>query len=207
MDSFFKKLSFFLSILLFILLISTQALAVSHSLPTYKKVNGKWVEVQIRWALDDQNKVEENLLQLKLHKKCIGCDLRLACFPRHDYLCNELSMANVDLSGANLHTALLHDKNCNGSNFENANLYNIHLVRAITIKANFRGANLSKSNLSDGNFRGSDFRNAKMVEASLVGADLSSANFEGADLTGANLKGAILCNTIMPDGQINYKDC
>ena len=43
-------------------------------------------------------------------------------------------------------------------------------------------------------------------------SDMPPTNFTGADLTGAklggaNLDGVVLCNTTMPDGNLNMRDC
>ena len=83
--------------------------------------------------------------------------------------------------------------------------------------AYLRYADLSGDELSGGNFTGADLRNvnfeqADLENATLYGANLSNTNFTDADLTGANLNGtqynnAIYCDTIMPDGSVNYLDC
>ena len=43
-------------------------------------------------------------------------------------------------------------------------------------------------------------------------SDMPPTNFTGADLTGAklggvSLDGVVLCNTTMPDGNLNMRDC
>ena len=45
-----------------------------------------------------------------------------------------------------------------------------------------------------------------MGETQIV-TDLSGANLTGANLTEVRLDGVILCNTTMPDGEINNSGC
>ena len=94
-------------------------------------------------------------------------------------------------------------------------------------RANLSGASLFGADLSDASLFGADLREADLSGANLFGADLTDANLyfanlkganlEKVDLYGANLKGAltkktsmagtILCNTIMPDGHVENRDC
>jgi hypothetical protein len=92
------------------------------------------------------------------------------------------------------------------------------------------GADLSRSNLS-----GADLRGARLTDVDLTGSDLTHVNLssawlvrvtlDNADLTGAKLTGATvmspqfdgdfarsfphvrLCNTAMPDGHLENRDC
>ena len=83
--------------------------------------------------------------------------------------------------------------------------------------AYLRYADLSGRELSGGNFTGADLRNvnlqqADLENATLMGANIANTDFSNADLTGANLNGtqyqtAIFCNTVMPDGSVNFEDC
>jgi hypothetical protein len=66
-----------------------------------------------------------------------------------------------------------------------------------------RGSNLSNTNLSGADARGADFRGANLSGACLVGADLLDARL-GASV---NLGKAVFCNTRMPDGSPNHRDC
>ena len=92
-----------------------------------------------------------------------------------------------------------------------------NLSRANLSGASLFGADLSRADLSDASLFGADLREADLSGANLFGADLTDANLAFASLEGANLKGAltkktsmagtILCNTIMPDGHVENRDC
>jgi uncharacterized protein YjbI with pentapeptide repeats len=78
--------------------------------------------------------------------------------------------------------------------------------------ANLTGADLSRADLTGASLTGADLSRADLSRARLVGADLSRADLTGANLTGANLSevdlsGVKFCNTTMPDGTINNRDC
>ena len=83
--------------------------------------------------------------------------------------------------------------------------------------AYLRFADFSGDELSGGNFTGADLRNVNFQQADLenatfVGANIANTDFSDADLTGANLNGtqfqtAIFCNTVMPDGSVDFEDC
>ena len=52
----------------------------------------------------------------------------------------------------------------------------------------------------------------KATTESTISSDMPPTNFTGADLTGAklggvSLHGVVLCNTTMPDGTLNMRDC
>ena len=52
----------------------------------------------------------------------------------------------------------------------------------------------------------------KATTGSTISSDMPPTNFTGADLTGAklggvSLHGVVLCNTAMPDGTLNMRDC
>ena len=52
----------------------------------------------------------------------------------------------------------------------------------------------------------------KATTGSTISSDMPQTNFTGADLTGAklggaNLDGVVLCNTTMPNGTLNMRDC
>ena len=57
-----------------------------------------------------------------------------------------------------------------------------------------------------------EVKSAKATTGSEISSDMPATNFTGADFTGANLAGVsldgvILCNTTMPDGAKNNRDC
>ena len=52
----------------------------------------------------------------------------------------------------------------------------------------------------------------KATTGSTTSSDMPATDFTGADLTGAklggvSLDGVVLCNTTMPDGNLNMRDC
>lgn len=140
---------------------------------------------------------------------------------------DEADLSNLDLSGANLKIATLTSSNLSGTNLTRSNLMlafmdGINLSGAVLKGAQMNGAQLSQANLS-----GADLSEAEMTQANLLDADLSNANLQGAimlavklgeaNLKGANLKDAnlrgvnrsmaLFCNTVMPDGAIENRDC
>ena len=75
-----------------------------------------------------------------------------------------------------------------------------------------RRCNLERVDLQGAQLKGVNLGGANLRKADLTLTNLESANLGGADLRGANLdrafmNEAILCNTIMPDGHIEYSGC
>ena len=70
------------------------------------------------------------------------------------------------------------------------------------VSCNLTGADLTRVNLTGANLSGADLTNANLSDANLAGANLAGANLRGADMSFTRL-----CNTLMPDGTINYADC
>jgi len=128
--------------------------------------------------------------------------------------CKKASQASpevgVVLSGETAKKRLLETKECVGCDLTGAYLWKAELQRRNLSKVNLSGAYLRNASLA-----GADLSNADLTGADLYGADLRMANLRRSDLTGANLsfaKGANLneaqlCNTTMPDGVINNRDC
>jgi len=125
------------------------------------------------------------LKKLKETKSCENCDLQGANLESADL--SSTNLQNADLSKADLWKA-----NLKGVKLKGAKLYNANLG-----KANLEGANLEKANLEG----------AKLWKANLKGAKLRNAKLEGARLENAKLSGAKFCNTTMPNGSINNRDC
>jgi len=111
---------------------------------------------------------------------CPGCDLSKAGF------------ADQALVGANLTGAILED-----GDFSTSNLFLAQLDDARADRVNFRNASLKATTFVGASLRGADFR----------GADLSGARLKDADITDARFDGAILCNTVMPDGELSRDSC
>jgi hypothetical protein len=85
-------------------------------------------------------------------------------------------------------------KNTPGCDFSNATAF---------FEGDFRGANLSKSNFTGAQMARADFRGANLSGACLVSASLQAAKLGSS----VNLDKAIFCNTLMPDGTFNDRDC
>jgi uncharacterized protein YjbI with pentapeptide repeats len=128
---------------------------------------------------------------------------------------SDLSSANVD--NTNLSGATLRDTGLSDATLRQVDLTGANLIRAILIRAILTGANLSDANLTRANLRlatlretnlsSADLTGANLTGANLTGANLTGANLTGANLTGANLTGAGLCDTRMPNGNTNSRDC
>ncbi len=142
---------------------------------------------------------------------CNDCDFSWCIFTPPN-LEQEVNLKYTSFKSANFSYAVFRGiwnfsgSNLTGANFEKAEMENIKLTAAnlgcnrldfLDIQTPFGCVNLENANL----------RNADLRDADLSGANLKRADLRGADLYGANIDGSILCNTIMPDGQINYKDC
>jgi uncharacterized protein YjbI with pentapeptide repeats len=139
-----------------------------------------------------------------------GADLSITYLMRRTDLRGDLSitylMVRADLSGANL---------------TDANLTGATLFRADLRGADLRGADLTRAKMSGADLRGADLTGAKMSDTYLIGTylngnSLGGADLDGANLTDVNLRGiylstsidrAKLCNTTMPWGSVNNRDC
>jgi uncharacterized protein YjbI with pentapeptide repeats len=115
-------------------------------------------------------------------------------------------LKGVDLSNANL-TGM----DLTGSHLGGADLRNTDLSETILDGASLRCLRVRYIDVMTPfgcvNLEGADLKKAKIRHADLRGANLRNANLAGADLFGTKMEGVELCNTIMTDGQINYKDC
>jgi len=99
-----------------------------------------------------------------------------------------------------------------GGQCPGCDLWGINLEGAELPNANLSGANLKDSDLRNANLKDSDLRNANLSDSDLRGAvflnaDLSNANLSGAHIHGTEFQGAILCNTVMPEGQVEFSGC
>jgi uncharacterized protein YjbI with pentapeptide repeats len=96
-------------------------------------------------------------------------------------------MPNQDLQDLDLSGLCMHYYNLQNSNLSGADLSNTDLGAA-----DFTGANLQGANLRD----------------SWLAADFTKANLKGANVSEDDLNSfAILCETVMPDGQISNAGC
>ncbi|MBI4781633.1 MAG: pentapeptide repeat-containing protein [Oscillatoriophycideae cyanobacterium NC_groundwater_1537_Pr4_S-0.65um_50_18] len=134
----------------------------------------------------------------------------------------------ANLTNANLTNADLTRANLRGTDLSNSDLTGVKLEKAIydsgtklpslteeqqkqMIKIE-PGAVLVQADLSNQDLSGADLQNAKLTganlaRANLVNARLAGANLAGADLEQAKLEGVVFCQTIMPDGTVNNRDC
>ena len=76
-----------------------------------------------------------------------------------------------------------------------------------TLQIGIRSLCQEEANLIKANLKKTDLRRANLSDANLSGAKLNGANLSDANLNEVNLDKAILCNTTMPDGPINNRDC
>jgi len=109
---------------------------------------------------------------------------------------------SCDLRGAELQGAIVEDADLRKAILSGANFYKASLSGANLLDASLSGTYLLKADLLYANLSGADLH-----EAELRGADLRNANLQNADLRRAILSGAKFCNTTMPDGSINNRDC
>lgn len=103
-------------------------------------------------------------------------------------------------------------KKVKGGQCPGCDLWGVNLENAQLPSANLRGANLKDSdlrraNLTNADFVGSDLSDSDLRGTVFLNADLSNANLKGAHTLGTKFNGAILCNTIMPDGQVEFSGC
>ena len=89
-----------------------------------------------------------------------------------------------------------------GMELPGANLRNAQLAGSYLGYTSFFSADLSYADLNYTDLSEADLRNA-----SLMGSNLKNSILEGANLKDAKLWGAKFCNTTMPDGSINNRDC
>jgi len=78
--------------------------------------------------------------------------------------------------------------------------------------ADLREADLSQAVLSQAKLVGANLHRIRLQGADLTNADLTDANLYGIDLREAITENTLfekakLCNTILPDGKVEYRDC
>ncbi|MDZ8136122.1 MAG: pentapeptide repeat-containing protein [Nostoc sp. DedQUE04] len=105
----------------------------------------------------------------------------------------------ADLSGANLSEANLSDADLSGANLSESNLYKTNLSNTDLSGVNFRNSNLKKANFSGANIDiylgfiwDKTSRNADLRNADLRNADFSNAKLIRADLRMTDFRGANL---------------
>lgn len=116
-------------------------------------------------------------------------------------------LQGADLSVAELSRAGLSDSFLFEANLSRATLSNAKLQRAILVRANLSGADLGGADLSGAFLVRTNLRGANLRGANLRNANLNEANLNSANLDGTDISQAFLCNTIMPDGSVENRDC
>lgn len=111
------------------------------------------------------------------------------------------SLADVDLSDANLSYARL-----GGVNFSRANLANARCRDTYLSHARFIGANLNGAYLGHSDLNGADFTGANLNRADLIDASLSDAILTNVDLTDAKLCHAKLYHSCLAVAQLHRAD-
>jgi uncharacterized protein YjbI with pentapeptide repeats len=74
-------------------------------------------------------------------------------------------------------------------------------------RCNLERVDLQGAQLKGVNLGGTNLRNSDLTLTNLESANLGGADLRGANLDRAFMNEAILCNTIMPDGNIEYSGC
>ena len=143
-------------------------------------------------------------------KECSGCSLRYADLGSADL--SNANLSNADLSNANLSNANLSNADLSDVYLRIADLGSADLGSANLGNADLRSANLSNANLSNANLSNADLDYANLGSADLRNTNLRNTNLRNTNLTkaklnGADMSGAKFCNTTMPDGRINNRDC
>ena len=77
----------------------------------------------------------------------------------------------------------------------------------VCLRCNLEGIDLQSKQLKGVNLGGANLRNADLSMTNLEQANLGGADLRGANLERAFMNEATLCNTIMPDGHIEYGGC
>lgn len=111
---------------------------------------------------------------------CRGC-----VFDGQDF--SDRRLMAIDLGGARLTSTAFDGAGLGIAVFDDAHL----------IAVSFDGADL----------RGASFVDARLTDVTFAGADLRGAVFEGAILERTDLQPARLCNTQMPDDEMDNSDC
>ena len=109
------------------------------------------------------------------------------------------------------------DAECHGAILVSADLADANLRRADLTDADLAGADLRGADLHAADLKGADLRSADLTGADMRSAIFDDANFRYANLTEVNMRGAKgregqlstarLCDTTLPDGTLNVRDC
>jgi len=110
------------------------------------------------------------------------------------------SLGNPDLSYSNLRGL-----NLSNLDLRNANFSNAELQGTIFRDSNLEDVDFSSSDLTRASFGNSTLSRARFFSANLSGVDFQ--NSTGLNVSDLDSSGNILCGTIMPQGNVNNKNC
>jgi uncharacterized protein YjbI with pentapeptide repeats len=142
-----------------------------------------------------------------------GADLSGAKFYGTSLLDSNLEGANLSRAYVASHSELL------GNNLSGANLSGAGFDRVAVQGNRLASVNLVKATIVVSSFNENDFTGARLQQADLTSSDFVRANFTNANLRDAkegrvniffgwtNFDGARFCNTVMPNGTLNNRDC
>jgi uncharacterized protein YjbI with pentapeptide repeats/uncharacterized RDD family membrane protein YckC len=148
---------------------------------------------------------------------------------------NQINLAGIDFTGANLDRANLADSqwqsagndgrantsddviatlnnaqmqfvNLTGADLSRVSMQRVNLIHALLNRANLADSNLTGANLSSAQIVAADLQKAVLTEASLTGADLGGANLANADLSSAHLNRASALKTNLQSANLNASD-
>ncbi len=167
----------------------------------------------LAWDAADLNQFRGTL-------SCLACDLTGANLSNADLRAATLvesdltgaSFYYANLIGADLSDAILDLADIRGANMFYATLDGIRAAGADLSGVNLTGAGLNRADLTDTDLSGANLFAADLKGATLNHTDLGRASLYRADLTGATVQKtsfstALLCETVMPDGQLDNRDC
>lgn len=111
--------------------------------------------------------------------------------------CHDCAIATADMT----ERALM------GVDLARATITDVRFDRAELTISIFNAARLERVSFADADLRGASFVGARLVDVNFAGADLRGAVFEGAVLERTDLSAALLCNTQMPDDEMDNTHC
>ena len=121
-----------------------------------------------------------------------GAETTATCVPGPEATCAGALLVNASLDDVNL---------------RNADLTGANLTGAILRNADLRGADLTGANLNNADLTGADMRDAIFSNAKFRYTNLTEVDMEGSEGREGQLVRARLCETILPDGTRNVRNC
>ncbi len=188
----------------------------------------------IPYSLADLENLRAGLAADTQIASCGNCELGAVQLANIDLTATSFSSANMpcaDFSGSDFYKPNDQSRSVvsteKSSSFREAYLVKADFSSSSLIEADFVRATLTGAKFDSADLTRADLGGALLADVSLEGANLEGANLNGADLSGAALRGAnlkdakllgtkvsaseleraILCNTLMPNGQIEFSGC